>query len=172
MESTLQGARGPELALALVAIAIGSALAEEIFFRGLVQRSLERALARTPLGRAAPALAIATASALFAAAHGDRIHSSAAFVLGLYLGAITWLAGGVRAAALCHVLNNTAAVLGASFAAGARIPPERLLVANGVLALGVLVLVARWGRRRAPAAPPPPASGVYSAGSDRPTEGR
>lgn len=177
MERTLEGTRGPELALALLAIAIGSALAEEVFFRGLVQRGLARALARGGLGRAAPALAIAAASALFAAAHGDSIHSSAALFLGLYLGAITWLADSVRAAALCHLLNNAAAVLGASFAAGVKLPPGKLLVANACVAALALALAWRFGRRPPPAAPAapeavlPPPPGAYSREPGRPTEG-
>jgi membrane protease YdiL (CAAX protease family) len=171
MERTLEGTRGPELAFALLAIAVGSAVSEEIFFRGLIQRGLARVLGRGALRRAAPALAIGAASLLFAAAHGDRIHGTAAFFLGLYLGAVTWLADSVRTSALCHVLNNTAAVLGASFAAGVDAPPGTLLAVNAGVAGGALALAWRFGRRPAPAPDPPlPSTSTYSAEPGRPTQ--
>lgn len=169
IERQLSGTRGPELAFAVLAIAIGSALAEELFFRGLVQRGLERALARALPGaaRAAVALAVAGGALAFAAAHGDRIHSPAAFVLGLYFGTITWLARSVRAAALCHVVNNTAAVVGLALATGQAGPPGARIAAGAAVAAAALALAFRTAHRPGAAPPGPPAP--FSGGLDRPT---
>jgi membrane protease YdiL (CAAX protease family) len=169
IERQLEGTRGPELAFALLAIAIGSALAEELFFRGLVQRALERGLARA-LPRAAGALAVTGGALAFAAAHGDRIHSPAALVLGLYFGTMTWLARSVRAAAVCHVVNNTAAVLGLALAADQTGSPEVRIAAGAAVAAAALALAFRAARAAGgtdPVAPGPPAP--FSGGPDRPT---
>ena len=74
--------------------------------------------ARPPRLRYGPIPAILLASVFFGALHVDPIHSVFAAILGLYLGAIAYLAGSVRASMGCHVVNNTAAVLGAAVTPG------------------------------------------------------
>jgi membrane protease YdiL (CAAX protease family) len=99
----LTGARGSDLALALLGIGIAPGIAEEVLCRGFVQRGLER---RLPAG-----LAIGLAALVFGGLHLDPIHAAFATVLGAYLGAAAWLAGSVRASILCHAVNNLAAVV-------------------------------------------------------------
>ena len=140
-EAELAGARGRTLAFALLSFALVPGLAEEILCRGLVQRGLQR--------RYGPIPAILIASVFFGALHVDPIHSAFAAILGLYLGAIAYLAGSVRASIGCHVANNAAAVLGAAVTPGiGSMPPASLAIA-AAFSLGVLVWF--W-RRHAPAA--------------------
>jgi len=104
---TLSGVGGRDLAAALVGIALLPGIAEELALRGLVQRGLERRLGATA--------AVGVSSLLFAALHGEPVHASGAFLLGLYLGAIVALSGSIRPAILCHVVNNAVATLGVAF---------------------------------------------------------
>jgi hypothetical protein len=143
ISSTLEGSRGAGLLLALVSIGLVAGASEEIFFRGLVQRALERRLAGV---RGGALLAVLTASLAFALAHWDPVHSPAAFFLGLYLGAVTWLTGSVRPAIVCHVVNNLGAVLSASF--GIALPGWTGLPLAGQLALAAGALALAWRLRR------------------------
>ena len=84
-------------------------------------------------------------AALFGLAHFDPIHSILAFLLGVYLGAVVQLAGCIRTAILCHVLNNTLGILapaltpGALWWAGAWGIPPLLALAGAAL-----LYAARW----------------------------
>lgn len=133
----LAGARGSALALALAGIALAPAVSEELLFRGVLQGSLLRV-------RALPApVAIIVASLAFGAAHLDAVQSPATVVLGLYLGAIAWVAGSVRPAVLAHALNNAVAVLSAAFGAGLPGPPWAVAAAALAVAAPGLVVLAR-----------------------------
>ncbi len=157
IDRTLAGARGESLGLSLVGIALAAGTAEELFFRGLLQRGLERRLSGL---RAAPALAIVLAALAFAAAHWDPVHSPAALALGLWLGLLAWLTGGVRAPIAAHVLNNCLAVLHAAF--GVVLPvPAALLLPIELLVVGVALAVALRAR-------PPPPTGNAAAESPHP----
>lgn len=92
------GVSGTTFLACLLGLAVLPGFGEELALRGFLQRGLAPRFG-------APA-AVAMASALFAALHADWVHSAGAFVLGLYLGAVTALAGSVRPAILCHLLNN------------------------------------------------------------------
>jgi len=145
---TLASATPAELALAVAVFALASAGAEELLFRGLLQRGLER--------RLGAAAAIALAAAAFAAAHGDLVHGAAAFPLGLYLGVLARRDGSIRPALAAHALNNAVAVLEAGL--GVRLPEG----AWGVASIGVALAIAAGGlaaalRRDRPAAAPAPA---------------
>jgi len=131
LDDAVRAASGPRLAFAVAVIGLLPGVAEELLFRGLVQRGLLRV---------APALvAVTGAAALFAVAHADPVHSSGAFVLGLYLGAVAWRARSVRPAVACHAINNAAAVLAAAIGLpGLSLPPAAL--AAGLLALGGVAL--------------------------------
>jgi len=129
-ESELAGVRGGALGFALLSFALVPGIAEEILCRGLVQRGLQR--------RYGPIPAILFASLFFGALHLDPIHSAFAAILGLYLGAIAYLAGSVRASMGCHVANNAAAVLGAAVTPGIGPMPTPSLVVAAALSLGVL----------------------------------
>ncbi len=124
----------------LLALVVLPALGEELLFRGLVQRFLqERFDAR---------VAVALAAAAFGVAHGDPVHATAAFGLGLYLGAIALLSGSVWPAVLAHACNNALAV--ASVWLGITGPPGGLLAASAwaLAALAVLGEVARRQQRK------------------------
>ena len=140
-ESELAGARGETLAFALLSFALVPGIAEELLCRGLVQRGLH--------ARYSPISAILLASVFFGALHMDPIHSAFAAILGLYLGAVAYLAGRVRASMGCHIANNTAAVLGAAVIPGVGPMPAVSLAATA-FSLGVLGWV--W-RHHPPATP-------------------
>ena len=84
------------VAIALFAVVPG--VCEELFFRGLVQRGLARALP--------PAAAVAVAALCFGAVHGDLQQGTFAAALGLWLGWVTWRTGSIWPAAACHAFAN------------------------------------------------------------------
>lgn len=140
IDGMLRGARQHAVLLAVFAVGIGPGIAEELLFRGLVQRTLQLRL---------PAFAaVAVTAALFGLVHFDPVHSPIAFGLGLYLGAVGVLAGNVWAPMLCHVANNAAAAMNlvatVPAAASGGIGRSLGLIAGGAL---VLAGVAGWARR-------------------------
>lgn len=148
-DAALAGATPGALALAVAALALGSASAEELFFRGFVQRGLERTLGA--------AGAIAVAALLFGAAHADAVHTAAALPLGLYLGFLAWRDGSIRTALVAHVANNALAGLEAGL--DLQLPESRsiaLLSLVGGLAIAAFAAQA-VSRGAAPPAPSPAA---------------
>lgn len=129
-DAALEGSTLRDALFPLLALTIGSACGEELFFRGLLQRGL--------VPRIGPAAAIGTAALLFGVAHADWVHGGAATLLGIYLGGIAWAAGSIRPAIVAHALNNAAALVeklaGLHFPAG----PGSLLVGL------TLACVAAW----------------------------
>ncbi len=91
---------------ALLGIGIAPGIGEELLCRGLLQRGIER--------RWGPGWAILLASLSFGALHGESVHAGFAALLGLYLGSIAVLAGSIRPAILCHVVNNLLGVVSAT----------------------------------------------------------
>jgi membrane protease YdiL (CAAX protease family) len=143
-ESTLAGASGWPLALALVGVGLAPGIGEELLCRGLVQRGLEPRLGRLP--------AILIAALFFGALHLETVHAVFAGILGLYLGVVAVLAGSTRAAILCHSVNNLAAVLYA-----ARFPElTRPGVAGIALGLALAAGCLLAARRAVPETSPPP----------------
>jgi len=134
-------ARAPSFLLALLALGIAPGFGEEVFFRGLIQRGL--------VPRLGALWGVLLAAGIFGLAHFDLVHSSLAFLLGAYLGVVTQLAGCIRTAILCHVLNNALGVLapalvpGALAIGGTRAIPLLLALA------GASLLYAGWRRRSA-----------------------
>lgn len=136
IDAHLIGIRGARLALALLAFAAAPGVAEELLCRGLVQRVLERRLGGP--------LAIVLAASFFGVLHVDPIHAVSAGILGLYLGVICWLAGSVRTAILCHIVNNCVAVVAAAYEI--RSPPEiAILVGSAASGLGLWWVWRRLG---------------------------
>jgi membrane protease YdiL (CAAX protease family) len=155
LDEELRGLRGSTLALALVCVGLAPGIAEELLCRGLVQRGLAPRLG-------APA-AIGLGAALFGALHVEWIHGVLAAVLGLYFGCATHIAGSVRAAMLCHGVNNLLAVAVAAWAPEAAPSPAVAVVTGLPVAGGCLWVV--WRRAGAP----PRKSGLQpAAGSDDP----
>jgi membrane protease YdiL (CAAX protease family) len=101
-DEALAGLGFSQIAFPLLALAIGSACGEELFFRGLLQRGLAPALGR--------GVAIAIAAVAFGVAHGDLAHGAAAALLGFYLGLIADAADSIRAAIVAHASNNAMAL--------------------------------------------------------------
>jgi membrane protease YdiL (CAAX protease family) len=92
-----------EVVLAVLVIGVAAGFGEELFFRGFMQRELRRHW---------PAWwAITAAAACFGTLHLDWVHGALAFVLGLYLGFIAERSESVVPAIVCHVVNNSAAVV-------------------------------------------------------------
>ena len=150
LDEELQGIRGGTLALALLGLGIAPGIAEELLCRGLLQRGLQPRLG-------APK-AIALAAIAFGALHLEAIHGVLAAVLGLYFGIATYLAGSVRAAILCHTVNNLVSVAVTAWGASGA-PSASVAVAVGLpVACGCLWAV--WRRAGSPPAPvrPPPAA--------------
>jgi len=90
--------------LVLLAVGLAPALGEELLFRGLLLRVFAL--------RFTGAVAVLASAVLFGAAHLDAVQGTAALFLGAYLGAVTWRAGSLVPAILCHAANNSVAVLG------------------------------------------------------------
>jgi membrane protease YdiL (CAAX protease family) len=90
--------RGLSWPYGLLLFALVPGVCEELFFRGLVQRGLLRALA--------PAQAIAATALLFGLFHGDLQQGTFAALLGAWLGWVAWRTDSVWSAAAGHVLAN------------------------------------------------------------------
>jgi membrane protease YdiL (CAAX protease family) len=95
----LSGMEGGELFAAVIVLGLMAGAAEELFFRGYMQTRLRAAW------RAGPAILVT--SVAFALLHMEWIHAAMAFVLGLYLGALTERTGSALPAVVCHVANNS-----------------------------------------------------------------
>jgi membrane protease YdiL (CAAX protease family) len=143
MLGVLAGARGPWLAVSVLVVGVGAGLAEELFFRGYVQRRL--------VARYGGTAGVIAAAALFALAHLDPQHSVFAFLFGLYVGALALWTGSTWPAIVIHAANNAAAVLlvasGADEAGQAATSTNRLLIVFVVYA-AVAVVALAFVRRR------------------------
>jgi len=155
----VEGSRGASFWLVVLTLGIAPAFAEELLFRGALQRWLATRIAQP--------LAIAGAAGAFAIVHGDPVHSPAALLLGLYLGAAAARAGSTRAAIAGHLANN---LMGLALPALLAVFPRAALGVSATLLLGGLV-GAVWGFSGA--APGPPAEGQepFSGDSDLPRRG-
>ena len=87
----------------LLFIAIGAPLVEELFFRGLLLRSLA-AWSR-------PAVAIVASGILFGLAHFEALQFAGLAVFGMVLAAVAWRLGRLAPTIAAHLSFNAAAVL-------------------------------------------------------------
>jgi membrane protease YdiL (CAAX protease family) len=94
----LQSLSPGQFAIALVTIGLAPGLAEETFFRGLIQTQLAARWGRWP--------AIVAASFGFALIHLDPVQGALAFFAGLYLGWLVERFGSIRASIVAHASNN------------------------------------------------------------------
>jgi membrane protease YdiL (CAAX protease family) len=99
----LEGVGPVQALLALLVLGLGAGFAEELFFRGYVQRRL--------VARFGAAPAVVAASALFALAHLDPQHSAFAFAFGIYLGLVAMWTGSTWPAIAIHTVNNAVSVV-------------------------------------------------------------
>ncbi|MDP9348696.1 MAG: CPBP family intramembrane metalloprotease [Gemmatimonadota bacterium] len=138
---------GGRLALSLLALA-SAPLLEELVFRGMVQRPLER--------RLGPGRGITLTAALFALFHFLPWLLPVHFLLGLAFGYAVWATRSIWAGVILHAANNTAAMLLMGTEPPEAVPtvwetgvtPEfRAAVVILALASGAAVWVARRLRR-------------------------
>jgi membrane protease YdiL (CAAX protease family) len=94
---------GPaSVALLVALLAIGAPLVEELYFRGLLMRSLQT--------RMPPAAAIAVSSVLFALAHFEAVQLAGLAIFGAVLGFLAWRTGRLGPSIAAHMAFNAAAV--------------------------------------------------------------
>lgn len=127
--------------LALLAIGVAPGVAEEGFFRGLLQTRLAARWGRWP--------AVVASAAAFGLFHIDPVQGSLAFLAGVFLGWVADRFGGIRPTILAHALNNAMFVLFATQASpddqGTKAQAVGLLVGGAVTCLGsVAILRSRW----------------------------
>jgi membrane protease YdiL (CAAX protease family) len=84
----------------IVLIAILPAIAEEFFFRGVIQRLLIQAMPKIPW------IAVILTAVFFSAIHMEWLDFIPRIILGFLLGAIYYLSGNLWLSILGHFLNN------------------------------------------------------------------
>jgi membrane protease YdiL (CAAX protease family) len=122
----------------LLVIALGPGIAEELTFRGFVQRRLLR--------RWGPRLSIVLSTLGFALVHLDMIQSLLVCGMGAYLGWITWRTGSTWAAIVCHIVNNVAAVFLMYHSSEEAV--DKRLVAMWLLVFILVWLAVTWALHR------------------------
>ncbi|MEJ7737896.1 MAG: type II CAAX endopeptidase family protein [Chitinophagaceae bacterium] len=88
-----------DLIIMLVVLAVLPAVAEEIFFRGVLQRLFIQLTRR-------PWTGIITTAILFSAIHFQFLGFIPRLVLGIVLGALYWFSGSIWPGILAHFINN------------------------------------------------------------------
>ena len=91
------------LVVILLLIAVGSPLFEELFFRGLLLRTLMK--------RVGPPLAIVITGLLFALAHFEAVQFAGLAVFGIVLGVLAWRTQRLAASIAAHMAFNASAVI-------------------------------------------------------------
>lgn len=94
---------GAAAILSVLALAVFTPIAEEIFFRGFVQRGL--------VNRWGPVPGLIVAAAVFSGLHFSPGVLLPVFVTGLLLGALYWRTGSLWPCVAVHAAQNSAAVL-------------------------------------------------------------
>lgn len=97
------GVHGPQLALLALLVVVGAPVAEELFFRGLLLRSLRK--------RFGPGPAIAISAALFGLAHFEPLQTVALAAFGAVLGWLAERTGRLGPGMVAHAVFNLATVL-------------------------------------------------------------
>jgi membrane protease YdiL (CAAX protease family) len=132
-------------AAAIATLGIAPGLAEEIFFRGLIQTRLVATWGRWP--------AIVATSAAFGLVHLDPLQGSIAFAAGLFLGWVVERVGGIRPTILAHVANNalfvTLAASGSS-GGGSRAAQAAVVALGAALSATSVALLRTRGSVRGP----------------------
>ena len=125
----LRSSSPTRILLAVLAIGVAPAFAEEGFFRGLMQTRLRARWPRWP--------AIVVTALAFGAFHVDPVQGSQAFIAGLFFGWVVDRFGGIRPTIAAHAFNNSAFVVVASL--GGPDDPATRTAAIGVLLGGLAV---------------------------------
>lgn len=128
----------PGLLVTLLAMALLPAAAEELMFRGFIQRAaIEKLGARWGLF---------TAAAIFSFLHAETASFLPLLFLGLWLGYLFWRTGSLWASTAAHVLNNAWGIAFANTALGQDKNMAWVLLASAV-SLGVGLLAFREAER-------------------------
>jgi membrane protease YdiL (CAAX protease family) len=145
VRQALRGASGGDLFAAVIVLGVIAGIAEEVFFRGYMQSLLRE--------RWRPGTAVVVTSLCFGVLHPDPVHAALAFVLALYLGFVTEVAGSALPAVTCHVVNNIVFTLLTTLVAPITRDAvhQALLAACGILFVAAVVWVRRSLGRRASA---------------------
>jgi CAAX protease family protein len=144
MDLLAQALRSPTpaaLVIGILTIGISPGIAEETFFRGLIQTRLSASWGRWP--------AIAATSAAFGLIHLDPMQGVLAFVAGLFLGWTAERFAGVRPTIVAHTANNALFVAVASLSGGGNSSRKSEFF---VLAMGAILFVASTMTMRSAAA--------------------
>jgi hypothetical protein len=100
----------PEMFFVILVIALVPAFAEEILFRGLVQRSLEKSLNVTR--------GVIITGLVFGVFHLNPFSFVPLAAIGIYLGFLTSISGSIYSSIIAHFFNNLLAVLALYFGYG------------------------------------------------------
>ncbi len=84
-------------------LVVGAPIVEELFFRGLLLRSL--------LGRTPPPVAIVVSAVLFGLAHFEAVQFAGLAAFGVVLGVLAWRTGRLTPGIGAHAAFNAAAVI-------------------------------------------------------------
>ena len=123
----------------LPVLAVSAGLTEELFFRGLLFRRLQAVCS--------PRVTVFVTAIAFGMAHLDLVHSSAAFVMGLFLGWLRLRSGSVWPGVVAHIFSNAAVVLTHAWLDQVSdVPSFGLLAGATVFGLTLWALKPRWPR--------------------------
>ena len=107
---------GPaDTVLIFLLVAVGAPIAEELFFRGLTQRSLLKLRDDSPIAalrasaRANPWSAVLITAAFFAATHFEPLQFPGLFAFGIVLGVLAWRSGRLGPSIWAHLTFNAMA---------------------------------------------------------------
>lgn len=93
-----------DLLLQIVVVALVPAVCEELFFRAILQPTLQSWVRNGHVG-------ILLAAVIFSLAHGDLYGFLPRFVLGVVLGYLFWFTGSTVVNAMAHFVNNLSIVI-------------------------------------------------------------
>jgi len=137
MVGEMKSAGPPSWWLVIIALGVAPAIGEELLFRGLIQQTARHWVA--------PGTAVLISAFLFGVLHLDLAQSSAAFLMGLYLGIAVERSGSLFVAMAAHGLNNTlGVVLPANAWSG--LAPWALPLGLGAVAVSAVILFLSVGR--------------------------
>jgi membrane protease YdiL (CAAX protease family) len=134
-----------QVLLAVGSLAVLPAIAEEAFFRGLLQTRLVASWGRWP--------GVAATAAAFGLVHFDPVQGTVAFAAGLFLGWVAERLGGIRPTVAAHFANNALSVALVRFVGDAtsRAAQSLQLVAGCAAFAGALAFLCSRRARREPA---------------------
>ena len=129
---------GAAFVVLTIAVSLGPGVGEELFFRGLMMRSL--------LSTGRPAAAVGISALFFGLIHFDVLQSPGAALIGAYLGVVALRANSLYPAMAAHAANNLICALFARFSDAEG--PNPVLEGHPpwlLAAAAVVFAVALWG---------------------------